>query len=152
MLARIKAFFDNQLNAGDDQVDREHRLQLAAAALLIETAKADFQRDTDETGAIEAALGKTFDLSADELSQLLDMAEEETREATSLYQFTRLINDHYDEQRKIHLIELLWRVAYADGEISKYEDHLIRRVAELTYVSHKDFIATKLAVEQENRS
>ena len=152
MLSRIKAFFDNQLSTDGEPANQEHRLQLAAAALLIETAKADFVREEQEAGVIEAALSKTFDLSDEELAQLLDMAEEETSEATSLYQFTRLINDHYDEQRKIHLIKLLWRVAYADGEISKYEDHLIRRVAELTYVSHKDFIAAKLAVEQERGS
>ena len=65
-------------------------------------------------------------------------------ESTSLYEFTRVINDHYTPQQKQQLIYAMWTVAYADGDIDKYEEHLIRQVAELTYVAHEDYIRAKL--------
>ena len=63
-----------------------------------------------------------------------------------LYEFTKLINDSYDYEQKVELIENMWRIAFSDKRLDKYEDHLIRKVSELIYVSHSDFIKTKLKV------
>ena len=68
-------------------------------------------------------------------------------ESTSLYEFTRVINDNYTPQQKLQLISAMWVVAYADGNLDKYEEHLIRRVAELTYVAHEDYIRAKLRAQ-----
>jgi uncharacterized tellurite resistance protein B-like protein len=144
VLTVIKQFFSAELEI--TQTDDSHTLQLAAAALLIELSRADFQRDTEEQQAVEKALQKTFSLNQNELQTLIDLAEQEAKDATSLYQFTRLINDNYSLEQKSRLIELMWQVALADGEICKYEDHLIRKVAELLYVPHQVFIRSKLAV------
>jgi uncharacterized tellurite resistance protein B-like protein len=57
-----------------------------------------------------------------------------------------LINDSYDYEQKIELIENMWRIAFSDKRLDKYEDHLIRKVSELIYVSHSDFIKTKLKI------
>jgi uncharacterized tellurite resistance protein B-like protein len=65
--------------------------------------------------------------------------------ATSLYEFTRLVNDHYSYDEKYALVGAMWQVAYADKSLNKYEEHLIRRVAELIYLTHDDFIRGKLA-------
>ena len=59
-------------------------------------------------------------------------------------EFTRVINDHYGPGEKLTLIASMWQVAYADGDLDKYEEHLIRQVAELTYVPHQDYIRCKL--------
>ena len=67
-------------------------------------------------------------------------------EGTSLYEFTRVINDHCCAEQKLQLIKAMWAVAYADGNVDKYEEHLIRQVAELTYVPHSDYIHCKLAL------
>ena len=144
MLTLIKQFFNAELEIS--QSSNESTLQLAAAALLIELAHADAERDEQEQQALKAALKASFSLTEEQLHTLVELAEQEAREATSLYQFTRLINDHYSPEQKIQLIEMLWQVALADGEICKYEDHLIRKTAELLYVSHSDFIRTKLKI------
>jgi uncharacterized tellurite resistance protein B-like protein len=146
MLAAIKTFFSAQLVIVDDN---EHTLQLAAAALLIELSRADFQRDPNEQRAIEQALRNSFQLSQSELDELITLAEQEAKQATSLYQFTRLINDHYSPEQKSQLIERMWQVALTDGDICKYEEHLIRKVAELIYVPHQEFIRSKLVVLSE---
>lgn len=123
----------------------EHRLRLAAAALLVETARADFQQDAEEGRALEAALVKGLELSSTEIRGLLDEAATRADHATSLYEFTRVINDHFSPERKVQLVAMMWQVAWADGDLHHYEEHLIRKVAELIYVPHEDFIRTKLA-------
>ena len=145
MIDAIKQFFTNNLSL-DDEVDDAHKLQLASAALLIELSRADFQQDDKELKAIERILREKFSLDSQELTTLMTLADEENREATSLYQFTSLINDNYSAEQKYHLIKLLWELALVDGEINKYEDHLIRKISELIYLSHSEFIRAKIAV------
>ena len=145
MLEAIKAFFSTELSA--DSHNNEHcKIQLAAAALLIELSRADFQRAPQEQAAIETALQQAFKLSDEQLTKLIDLAEQENRNATSLYQFTNLIKDEYSLEQRFQLVKILWQVAMADGDISKYEDHLIRKIADLIYLPHSQFIQAKLAI------
>ena len=99
-----------------------------------------------EQAAIETALQKAFKLSDEQLTKLIDLAEQENRNATSLYQFTNLIKDEYSLEQRFQLVKMLWQVAMADGDISKYEDHLIRKIADLIYLPHSQFIQAKLAI------
>ena len=125
--------------------DASQATQLAAAALLIETARADFHQDEAEEVALRSLLADTLQLSKAQVEELVTLANQRADEATSLYEFTRVINDHYTPAQKLALIDLMWKVAYADSDLDKYEEHLIRRVAELTYVPHQDYIRSKLA-------
>jgi uncharacterized tellurite resistance protein B-like protein len=145
MLAKIKEFFISELTI-KDTANQHSQIQLASAALLIELSRADYQRHAKEQQAVEAALRKSFALNDQQLAQLIELAEEENQQATSLYQFTRLIKDHYSPQQRFELVKILWQVAIADGEISKYEDHLIRKIAELIYLPHSEFVRAKLLV------
>ncbi|WP_261844381.1 tellurite resistance TerB family protein [Aliamphritea ceti] len=148
MIDKIKHFFTQQLSV-DDANDSSETLQLAAATLLIELSKADYKRDPEEQQAIKTALNKCFDLDQKQLNAVMELAEQRSNSATSLYPFTSLISDHYSPEQRFELVKMLWQVAIADGEISKYEDHLIRRIADLIHVSHSDFIRAKLAVLDE---
>ena len=91
-------------------------------------------------------LKHSYQVADEDLEELTKLAKEEVHDATSLYEFTRLINDNYDNEQKIALIKNMWRIAFADEKLDKYEDHLIRKISELIYVSHSDFIKTKLQV------
>jgi len=142
LIDRIKQFFTAEI-ASKAGADVEHQQRLATASLMVEIMVIDRQLDNTERDVIRRLLEKQFELSKDEIDQLVKLAHQEVAESTSLYQFTRLINDHFDEQKKVGLIENLWRVAYVDNELDKHEEALIRRIAELIYVSHSDFIRTK---------
>jgi uncharacterized tellurite resistance protein B-like protein len=142
MIKALKALFE--LPEKDSQESLEHRLQLAAAALLIETARADFTQDGKEEAALEQLLSATLDLTQKEIHELIELASQQLDQSTSLYEFTREINDHYSPEQKVQLISAMWKVAYADGQLDKYEEHLIRQVAELTYVPHQQYIRSKL--------
>lgn len=146
MFASIKRFFDANLTTASetgDPAEQEHAYRLAAAALLIEMTRADHDVKGVERKAVAEAVRRAFELEPAETDELLALAEKEADEATSLYEFTRLINRHFDPKQKEHMIELLWHVALADGEIDKYEDHLVRKVADLIYVPHLSFIRAK---------
>jgi len=124
----------------------EHELELAAASLLVEMTRADHEVHAVESEAVLAAVRETFELSAEEADQLHQRAVDRAADAVSLYEFTRLLNDRLDDAGKEHVVELLWRVAAADGDIDSYEEHLVRQIAELLYVPHNRFIRTKLRV------
>ena len=107
---------------------------------------ADHETDEREHEEFTKLLQESYRIADEDLEELTALAKSEARDATSLYQFTRLINDNYDMQQKIALIENMWRIAFSDEQLDKYEDHLIRKVSELIYVSHSDFIKAKLKV------
>ena len=124
--------------------EREHGYHVATAALLVEMMRADYEVQPEERDAVLRALGAAFDdLSPDETRDLLARAEERADDATSLYEFTQHINRQFDPEQKAHVVELLWRVAYADGDLDKYEEHLVRRIAGLIHVPHSVFIRMK---------
>ena len=145
MIKSLLSLFE--LPDAQSEDDTQHQLRLAAAALLIETARADFTQDAAEEAALAELLRRELKLSAEEVKELLTLASHRVDESTSLYEFTRVINDHYTPQQKLQLISAMWVVAYADGNLDKYEEHLIRRVAELTYVAHEDYIRAKLRAQ-----
>ena len=148
MLAAIKNFFDTNLAQSGDTTESEHidQLQLASAALLIEVMNSDHEQDDREMSAFVSVLRENLHLDVHKLEEVVALAKQEARQSTSLYDFTQLINEHYSYDDKLALMENLWRIAYADGNLDRYEDHLIRKVAELIYVSHSDFIRTKLMI------
>lgn len=146
MITALKALFEAPAKETEEALN--YRLQVACAALLIETARADFEESGDERDILQSLLCNTLGVTITDIEPLLTHAEQRADAATSLYEFTRLINDHYSPRQKLKLISNMWRVAYADTRIDKHEDHLIRRVAELIHVSHQDFIATKLAAKK----
>lgn len=147
MIRALKALFE-AAPAKETEKALAHRLQLVSAILLIETARADFSEDSAEQQVLQDLLCNTLALDKSEIEPLVGLATERLDSATSLYEFTRLINDHYQPKQKLQLIHNMWVVAFADARIDKYEDHLIRRVSELIYVSHQDFIAAKLSAQK----
>ena len=144
MIKSLKALF--LVDQEPDTAAIEHQMHLAAAALLIEMTRADFVLDEDELATLRTVLVEALSISSEEVDQLLVLGRQAADEAVSLYEFTRLINDHYSVQQKLVLIHSLWRVAYADGDLNKYEERLIRQVSDLIHVSHKEFIRLKLQV------
>lgn len=104
-------------------------LKVAACALLLELAHSDDTFSPEEQRHIEEALGRHFDLSPEEGRGLLALAEERRQEAIDLHSFTRLVVTRYDEGQRMVLAEIMWRVVYADGELSRHEEDLMRKIA-----------------------
>ncbi len=120
--------------------------ELAAAVLLLAVERADFDKNPREREIIRRDLARHFQLAPGELEALLERAESETGEAVSFYEYVRQLNDSLDVQSKNEIFRTLWRVAYADGELDPYEEQLLRRLADMLYLPHKDFVRLKLEV------
>ena len=121
----------------------------ACVALLLETSMADEILDESELMALKNTLQKDFQINEDEIDELIDLAKDNVEDSTSLYEFTRDINDNFDAAERVKLIESMWKIAYADGNIDKYEEHIIRKVSNLIYVAHSDFIKAKLSAKEQ---
>jgi len=130
--------------ADNKRTDKD--LQKASALLLLEVARADYKINDLERAQIIDAISRSSTLSSAELDQLVADAEQQADSAISYHEHIRLINDEFSREQKIDLIEQLWRVAYADKELDRYEEAFIRKIADLIYVKHRDFIQAKLRV------
>jgi uncharacterized tellurite resistance protein B-like protein len=127
-----------------NQVVNDRSLRLATAALLIEATRADRDVSEAEMAAVDGALRDAFGLSESEAQELITLGERQAAEAVSLYEFTHLIDKGFDAAHKRQIVALLWRVVFADSRMEAHEEALVRRVAELIHVPHKDFIDTKI--------
>ena len=149
MIEAIRNFFQEKLaNEHGEEAGSSapNKLDLCCAALMIEVMNSDHELDEREQQEFMSVLQQSYNIAEADLEELSQLAKDEAHEATSLYEFTRLINDSYDYEQKLALVENMWRIAFSDDHLDKYEDHLIRKVSELIYVSHSDFIRTKLKV------
>ena len=142
MLDRIRSFFGERIDS-EQAGDPEARLRLAAAALMVEVMRADFDAAEEEKAQVLAGVGRQLGLSEPETAQLVELAEEETEGSVCLYEFTRLIHESFDRERKSRLLEELWRVAFADRVLEAREEFLIRKIARLLHVPHEDFVAAR---------
>lgn len=151
MINKLSRFFERHLQPANGVASEftPHQKQLAIAALLVEVAMADHQVSDSELLRLSQALTQKFALTADEIEALISNARAETDHATSLHQFTLLVNQHCDLNEKFALVKAMWEMAYADGELHKYEDYTIRKVADLIHLSHSDFIRAKSIVKAE---
>ena len=121
----------------------QRALELACAALMFEVARADFAVEEVEQETVTRQLTEQFSLSADEVSTITEVAVEQADAATCLFEFTRTLNELASAEQKRKLLAMMWRVAMADHALSQYEEHVIRKVADLLYLPHSDFIAAK---------
>lgn len=137
MLKSLHKLLASKLSAQGDEQDpvvREHAIQVATGALLVELSRADFRENVVESETIYGLLKTHFELSGPEAESLLQRAEDKSDEVVSLYELTRLLNDELSEQERCHVVGLMWQVALADEHLHSHEDHLVRKVAELLYV------------------
>lgn len=140
MLEKVKALFSAEPEA---TVDDDASLHLAAAVLLIQVAKSDHQVETLELARIARVLQREWGLNDRDIDDLMKVADETTDEHVSLHGHVDKVNHNFSASQKCDLVRGLWEVASADGEIHPYEELLVRRLADLIYVPHTDFIRTK---------
>ena len=152
MLKKIKEYIaEFSQNSSDEDNLKETKTSLinnACAALLIETAFADKVFNEAELNSMKETLIKVYEIESKDVEEIINESKKTVSESTSLYQYTRLINDLCDYEDKIQLINNLWRIAFADKHLDKYEEYLIRKISDLLYVSHSDFIQEKIKVKE----
>ena len=146
----IDQLFERFTKIEEDQRITTSDLHLATAALLVEVAVSDSSFDDGERIRLKTLLHSQCQISMVDIDTLISDAETATNAASSLFEFTHIINKHCGYPQKLSLVNNLWKVAYTDGKLDKYEEHIIRKIADLIHVSHRDFILEKIAVREDS--
>ena len=151
MIEAIKQFLqkDRERDKSVSAIDKQQLIKMAAAVLFVEVMHADHKVDKRERQLVKQALQESFSLSSHEAEELLQLAEERVKEVTSLHEFTSVLHGRLTNEEKVMLLEQIWRIVLADNDVDKYEEHLVRRIAELLYIKHSDYIRAKLNAEAE---
>ncbi len=141
MLKAIKSLFDTASPGA--QADHEYRFHLAAAVMLWEVAKSDHQVEEAEILHLEQVLREQWRLDDQALAELMEVASREADLSASLHEQVAVVNRGFSQQQKYDLLRGLWQVACSDGRVHHYEEHLVRRIADLLYIPHSEFIRAK---------
>lgn len=148
MLNAIRHFFETRVIETLPENPLQSR-QVAAAALLVEVMVIDGKVEDAELKALGNTLGPLLNIDSSTVDNLIELSRGQVEEATSLYQFTSQVNQNFDHREKTELVTAMWQVALADGALDKYEENMIRRVAELLHLSHSEFIQCKFAARRD---
>ena len=146
----ISDFFKNIISSKQININPgspepfEDKMILSICVLLIEVSKSDDDYDDLEKEKIIDILKQKFSLKRDQIDVLIIMADKKNNEIISPHELTAGINKEYTYVEKKDLIKMLWDIAYSDGRIDKYEDYTIRKISDLLYVKHSDFMKAKL--------
>ncbi len=108
---------------------------MATAVLMIDVARADHVFEEVEFNEVLKLVATHFDLAPEDAAELVNKAGEQADELVSAYDFTKILHAHLDHDEKARVIELLWRIACADGRLDKYEDSLVLKISDLLHVS-----------------
>jgi len=146
MLSKISAFFQS-LGEDDGQQGDVISLEIACSVLLCEVMLADGQLDNAEQKKLNNIISEQFKLSDSEVAEIIEHSLALCENATDFYQFTSKINENYSLEQRIKMLDLLWQVAYADGELASIEEHIIRKIADLLHLRHSEYIQTKLNIQ-----
>jgi len=145
MIATLQALLKKYTRAPQDaQLDREQALRMAAVALLVEVARADSRVDDEERQVILRIIERCYSVSAGQALEIAEAAEDHADELTSLYPLTRLLTSECSLEERVAIVRLLWEVTFADGHVDQHEEYLVRKIADLLYVPHNQFIRARL--------
>ncbi len=143
-------FLEKLINEDADQKQVDERdLMVATAGLFLEMVYADFEIHPEEEKQLTDALSNLFDLSQEEINQLLNEAKQTRDQRQDIWQFASLIKDHLERDQRLQILTNLWRIVFADGRVDKYEDALMRKITNLLGLDHSEMIETKLRVKNE---
>lgn len=151
MLSKISAFFQS-LNDGNIDSSTDISVEISCAVLLCEVMLADGVLEQTEEAKLQKLITQQFQLAEEDVKDIIKQALALCESATDFYQFTSKINASYSVEQRIKMLELLWSVAYADGELASIEEHIIRKIADLLHLRHTEFIQAKLKIVGEDNT
>lgn len=125
------------------------KLQLATCALFLEVAQADDNFDPEEREKIISVMKEMFHLDEEETNEIIKQSDEIVRKSVSLYEFTDVVNHHFNKLDKYEIVKNLWRLIFVDEKINKYEEHFVRTINNNFHLEHQDMIAAKMEVKNE---
>jgi uncharacterized tellurite resistance protein B-like protein len=147
-IQEIRKFFLSKVSPPGEPA-RPDAVAIAACALLLEIAHADAELGDAERERILRAVREDFGVPAEDVAEIVRLADAERRESVDLYQFTKLVSEKFSREERLRLLEVLWGVVYSDGALTAAENQLARRIAELLGFQHPEVQAVRERVKGE---
>jgi len=153
MIDKLKEYFSAKISIQQDQKpkDNSYHIKVATCALLIEMASIDDEFSENEKERIIKVCKSEYGFSEEDINELFALAQRELDSRIDLWGLTNLINKHYDTAQKMKVVEMIWEVVYADGNLSAHEDYLIHKFYKMLNLSHEQMIESKMAVKSRNQ-
>ena len=151
MLKAVRQFLRDVTNPSDkDDSDKLDDGRLAAAALLVHVSDVDGDFSDDERNKLKSLLADRFSMEGAEAEKLIAKAQEADNEAVDLYAFTSVLKANLDEAGRARIVEMMWEMVFADGQVHEFEDNLVWRVAELLGVSSRERVRMKQLAKKQS--
>jgi uncharacterized tellurite resistance protein B-like protein len=148
MITKLQEWLKSRFKDDEDSQQPEP-LHIAAAMLLLEVGRADFETSEKEKDTMTVVLKSQFALNDEQVVSLMEHTLSEQDEYTSAHPFIKLLNEGLERDEKQLLMEGCWHVALSDAVLDKYEEYSIRKIADWLYVSHSEFIRSKEIVKSQ---
>jgi len=145
-MIHLKKYFENKAVKGPEGIAEDGRI--AACAILLEMAFIDGEFSEPERVKITSLLQKEFHVPEDEVAELLKKSQEELNNSVDLWSFTNQINQRFSHAEKLRVVEMIWKMVYADGVLEQHEDYLVHKLSTLLRVPHKDMINIKIEARE----
>lgn len=142
MLDHIRAFL-RDLRSDATAAPDASNADVAAVALFFHVIGADGVIDPVESEKLRSVITEEYGVDGAEMRRLVEAGEKADREAVDLFAFTSVLNRSLEPEAKVHFIELLWNLAYADGYRHELEDHVVWRIADLMGVSSRERVLAR---------
>ncbi|MFO7606501.1 MAG: TerB family tellurite resistance protein [Desulfurivibrionaceae bacterium] len=150
MLTIIKSILEGKKDEKSESPgDPERKKHVAAGVLLLEAAHIDDECTEEEMEHVVETLKEKFNLTADCVAELIELAHQHREEAIDLWQYTNHINQHFERAEKLAVMEDVWRIILVDGQLEKHEDHFAHKLASLLRLSHAEMIDAKLKAREQ---
>ena len=143
LINKVNSAISTPESGGANGADRAAALRLATAVLMIDVARADHVFEESEFDRVLQLVQAHFDLDPQDAAELVNDASDEADDLVSAYDFTSVLHKHLDEEEKARIVGMLWQIAYADGELDKYEDSLVLKISDLLYVNRAKVMRLK---------
>jgi uncharacterized tellurite resistance protein B-like protein len=153
MISVLKKYFLPSENQGKSpEVKLRDKIVVAACVLMLEIAKSDEELVSAEMKTIRGIMQTELDIPKENIEEILRIAEKDRENSTDIYEYTRLINQHFSKEEKTQMVERFWRIIYADGSFDQYEDYMVHKLADLLRLSHDELISSKLKMKPQGHT
>ena len=148
MLTVLKKYFVGDAhNNRAPEVKLRDKILIATCVLMLEVAKSDDDFAASEMETIHRILETELEISKEDISEMLKIAEKDRENSVDIFEYTRLINHHFSRSEKLQMVERFWKIIFADGNFDQFEDYMVHKLADLLRLTHEELIAAKLKVK-----
>lgn len=151
MLKKLQSLIEGAFSDVGESLSAEDQKQLAVYGILHEAALSDFSIAEEERETINSIMFARFGLEGEALERIKNLAEEEHASSTDMFQITRDVRKHLSREERVELLDELWQIAFADGVLDPQETVIIRRLADLLGLDHKELIDSKIKMSVASR-